>query len=90
MIMNRYNYLNPSVQDPNGKKDALKATESQSKHYKQKAKMTASFLKMDKRLLKRKKNHQDIHAKTYSDRNSKPQQKHRLGTVRKILLGYLN
>ena len=27
--------------------------------------------------------HQDIHAKTYNDRYSKPQQKHRLGTVSK-------
>ena len=30
-----------------------------------------------------KKNQQDIHAKTYNDRNSKPQQKRRLGTVSK-------
>ena len=30
--------------------------------------------------------HQGIHAKTYNDRYSKPQQKHRLGTVSKILL----
>ena len=40
-----------------------------------------------KRLSKNKiKNHQDIHAKTYNDRNSKPQQKHHLGTVSKRLL----
>ena len=37
---------------------------------------------MAKRLSKIKiKNHQNIHAKTYNDRNSKPQQKHHLGTV---------
>ena len=35
----------------------------------------------------KKKNHQDIHAKTYNDRNSKPQQKHRLGMFIKITGG---
>ena len=34
---------------------------------------------------KKRKYQQDIHAKTYNDRNSKPQQKHRLGTVSKNL-----
>ena len=29
--------------------------------------------------------HQDIHAKIYNDKNSKPQQEHRLGTVSKNL-----
>ena len=44
--------------------------------------------KLAERLSKMKKNHQDIHVKTYNDRNSKPQQqKHRLGTVNKILGG---
>ena len=36
------------------------------------------------------KNQQDIHAKTYNDRNSKPKQKHRLGTSVKTLLGGFN
>ena len=40
MIRNQYNYLKPFVQK--GKKDALKATTLQSKHYKQKAKRTVS------------------------------------------------
>ena len=31
--------------------------------------------------------HQDIHAKTYNDRNSIPQQKYRLGTISKTLTG---
>ena len=35
----------------------------------------------------RKKNHQDKHVKTYNDRYSKPQQKHRLGKVSKMLFG---
>ena len=35
----------------------------------------------------RKKNYQDIQAKTYNDRISKPQQKHRLRTVSKNLTG---
>ena len=33
--------------------------------------------------IKNNKSRQDIHAKTYNDRNSKPQQKHRLRTVSK-------
>ena len=37
------------------------------------------------RWLLKKKRISNIHAKTYNDRNSKPQQKHRLGTVRKNL-----
>ena len=44
MIRNRYNYLSLSVQDTKGgKKNALKATTAQLKHYKQKTKMTVSF-----------------------------------------------
>ena len=34
----------------------------------------------------KKKKHQDMHVNTYNVRYSKPQQKHRLGTVSKILL----
>ena len=52
---------------PKGKNDALKAKAPQ----------------LAKRLSKIKKIHQDIYAKTYNDRRSKPQQKHRLGTVSK-------
>ena len=80
MIRNRYNYLTPK-----GKKDVLKATASQSKHYKQKAKRTVSLQQQQKKkkkkkkkrkkngqtVIQNKKNHPDIHAKTYNDRNSK-------------------
>ena len=34
----------------------------------------------------KKKNHQDIHAKTYNDKNGKPQKKHRIGTISKTIL----
>ena len=43
MTRNPYNYLTSSAQTPKGKKDILKATTPQSKHYKQKAKRTVSF-----------------------------------------------
>ena len=33
----------------------------------------------------KKKKYQDIHAKIYNDKNNKPQQKHRFGTVSKSL-----
>ena len=92
MISNRYNYLTPSIQDTKGKRDALKVTASQSKHYKQKTKRTVSFPKeLAKRLSKIKisPGHTLIHAKTYNYRNSKPQQKHHLGTVSKNLTGEL-
>ena len=75
MVRNLCNYLTPSVQDA-----------PQSKHYRQKEKrinengQTAIQNNNNK-------NHQDIHAKTYNDRNSKPQQKRRLGTVCKSLNG---
>ena len=42
---------------------------------------------MEKWLSEIKKNHQDIHAKVYNDRISKPQQKYRLRTVSKNLTG---
>ena len=32
--------------------------------------------------------HQDVHAKTYIDSNSKPQQKHRIGTVNKNIKAF--
>ena len=59
-----------SFKTPKGKKDALKVTASQSKHYKQKAKRTVSSNGYQTI-----KNHKGIHAKTYSDRYSKSQQK---------------
>ena len=68
---------------PKGKKDALKVTAPQSKLYKQKAKRTVSSKKWSNGYPKYK-FHQDIHAKTYNDRYSKPQQKHRIGTVSNI------
>ena len=81
MVSNRYNYLTqPPSKTPKGKKDALKASAQKLKHYKQKAERTVSFQ------TKKKKIYQDIYAKTHNDRNSKPQQKHRLGTVSNILL----
>ena len=43
--------------------------------------------KSAKRLSQIKKNHRGTQAKTYNDRNSKPQQKHRLGMASKVLLG---
>ena len=82
MIRNRYNYLTTSVKTPKGKKDALKATAPQSKHYKQKAKKKGSFPKTGQMAIQIK-NYQVIHAKTYNDRNSKPQQKYRLITLLK-------
>ena len=59
---------------PKGKKDALKVTTPQSKHYKQKAKRTVSSQKIGQTAIqktkktkkKHKKHHQDIHAKTYN------------------------
>ena len=63
LLIHAYAYLLP-FKTPKGKKDALKATAPQSKYYKQNAKRTVSI------------NQQDIHAKTYDDRNSTPPQKH--------------
>ena len=62
----------------------------QSNLYKQKAKGQFRSQQVAKRLSKIKKNYQDIHAKTYNDRNSKPQQKHRLGKVSKNITWGLN
>ena len=59
-------------QTPKGKKDALKVTAPQSKHYKQKAKRTVSSPKWPNGYPKQN-FHQDIHASTYNDRYSKPQ-----------------
>ena len=81
MIRNRYNYLTPSVQDMKGKKDALEATAPQSNITSRKPEGQFLSQKLVKRLAKIKTNHKDIHAKTYNDKNSKPQQKHRLVTV---------
>ena len=70
MVMNRYNYLNTFCsKTPNGKKDAIKVTAPQSKHYKQKAKRTVSSkqnakwlskIKMHKKKKKKKKTCKDI------------------------------
>ena len=49
---------------PKGKKDALKATELQSKHYKQKAKRTVSFPKIGQTAIQNKKNQDIRHTKT--------------------------
>ena len=72
---------------PKGKTEALKIIALQSNHYKQKAKRTVYSPKNVQTAIQNKKNHQDIHAKTYNDRISKPQQKHRHGTASKLLLG---
>ena len=64
---------------PEGKKDALKITAPQSKPKRQKSKLTVSSQKMAKRLSKiKKKNHQDIHTKTYNDRYSKKKGKRKV------------
>ena len=70
----------------------FKATVPQLKHYKRKAKRIAASLFPHKKkkkgkgkmAIQNKTFHQDIHSETYNDKNSKPQQKHRLG---KILTG---
>ena len=72
---------------PKGKKDTLKVTAPQSKHCKQKAKRTVSSQNGQTAIQNKKKYHQVVHAKTYIDRYSKPQQKHRLGTVSKNITG---
>ena len=82
MIRKRYNYLTPS-KTAKGKKDALKVTAPQSKHCKQKAKRTISFPKIGQTVIRNEIVYRGIHAKTYNGINSKPQQKHHLGTVRK-------
>ena len=84
-------YLPPKT--PKKKKDALKATAPQSKHYKQKAKRIVSFHNLDQMAIQNNKktaNPQNIHAKINNDKTSIPQQKHLLGTVNKTLLVYLN
>ena len=78
--------LPASVQTPKGKKDALKATAPQSNYYKQNVKTTVSIPNKwpDGYLKKISKTYMQ---RQYNDRNSKPQQKHRLGTDSKTLLG---
>ena len=74
MIRNRYNYLIPSV------------SRHQRRRWTHHNQNTTSRKPTGYPKLKR--NHQGIHAKTtYNYRISKQQQKHRLGTVSKILLG---
>ena len=48
------------------------------------------FSKNGQTAIQNKKNHQELQTKTCNDRYSKPQQKYRLATVSKILLGGLN
>ena len=62
LIRNRYNYVTPSVQDTKGKE------------LKQKDKWTDSFPQIGQTAIqnnKKKTIHQNRHAKTYNDRNSK-------------------
>ena len=89
MIWNWCNYLTSfRSKTPKGKKDALKTMARQSKHYQKKAKRTVYFFSKfwPNGYPKQTKIDQDIHAKTYNDRSSKPQQKHYLGTGSKIFL----
>ena len=80
-------FPNTFLQRPKGKNDELKARAPQSKHYKQKAKSQFISAKYDQMAIQNKKNHQDTHAKKYNGRNSKPQKKHRLGTVSENING---
>ena len=94
MVRHRYNYSAPSAQDTKGKDTKGKEGRTKQQHHNQNTtsrKPKGQFLsqKMAKRLSKLKKNHQDIHAQTYNDRNSKPQQKHRLLTISNNLTGSL-
>ena len=71
MISDRYNYLTPFLQNTKG-------------HHNEN---TTSRKPVSFPNGYPKTNHQDIYAKTYNDKNSKPEQKHRLGTVRKKFTG---
>ena len=86
MIWIRYNYLTPSVQDIKGKEDALKATSSQSKHYKQKAKRTVSFAKIGQTAIQNKNFPNKYMQRHKMTKIRRLQQKHRLGMVCKILI----
>ena len=84
MIRNRYNYLTPSVQDTKRERKA----HFKQRHHNQDTtsrKLKGQFLslKIAKWLSKTKKNLLGHTCK----RNSKPQQKHRLGTVTKTFTG---
>ena len=78
MIRNRYNYLTSSVQDTKVKKGRLKQW-----HHNQNTIYTSITPK--EQFLSRNNNKKitRTYRQRHSDRNSKPQQKHRLGTVSK-------
>ena len=81
MIRNQYNYLTPSVKDTKGKEGRKQRYHNQN---------TTSRTPKGQFLSPKKDQtaiqitiYQYKYANTYNDRNSKPQQKHRFGTVSK-------
>ena len=84
MIRNPYNYLTPSVQYTKGKEVRTSCNGTTNKTLQAESQKDSFFPKIDQTDIEnKKKNHQDIYAKTYNERTSKLQQKHRLRTISK-------
>ena len=88
MIRNQYNYLTPSGKDAKGKERRFKSNGTEITTLQAESQKDSYFPKqLAERLFRIKKIHQDIQTKTYNDRNSKPQQKHRLKHKSDLNLG---
>ena len=85
MIRNRYNYLTPSVQDTKGKEGRTESNNTTIKTLQRESQKARFFPKIGQTAIQYK-NFTRTYAKTYNDRNNKPQQKHLERSV-KILLG---
>ena len=83
-IRDRYNYLIPSVQNTKIERMAyLKQRHHNQNTTNRKAKGQFFLTNIGQTSIETKNSNRNKHAKTYNDRNSKPQQKHCLGTVRR-------
>ena len=91
MVRHRYNYSAPSALDTKGKDTKGKKKQRHHNQNTTSRKPKGQFLsqKNGQTAIQIKNNYQDIHAQTYNDRNSKPQQKHRLQTISNNLTGSL-
>ena len=80
MIRNRYSYLTPSVEGTEGK-GRTESNCATIKTQPAEIQKESLFPKTDQAAI------QNKNKETYNGRNSKPQQKHRLGTVSKKITG---